>query len=65
VQVLFESAEPGRVSTRWSGLTDNYVRVWAENPENLHNRLMTVRAIQADEEGLIGEIVDPQPDLDS
>ena len=64
VQVLFESGEAGRLSKRWSGLTDHYVRVWAESPENLHNRLMTVRAIQADEDGLIGEIVDPQPDLD-
>jgi threonylcarbamoyladenosine tRNA methylthiotransferase MtaB len=62
VQVLFESAEPERAPTCWSGLTDHYVRVWAESPENLHNRLMTVRAIQADEEGLVGQIVNPQPD---
>jgi threonylcarbamoyladenosine tRNA methylthiotransferase MtaB len=64
VQVLFESAEPARAATRWSGLTDTYIRVWVESPEDLHNRLLTVQITHADEEGSIGEIVDPQPDLD-
>jgi threonylcarbamoyladenosine tRNA methylthiotransferase MtaB len=64
VQVLFESAEPARAARRWSGLTDTYIRVWVESPEDLHNRLLTVQITHADEEGSIGEILDPQPDLD-
>lgn len=42
----------------WSGLTDNYLRVWAAAPANtdLHNRITSVRLLGLAAEGLRGEI---------
>ncbi|MBF0533262.1 MAG: tRNA (N(6)-L-threonylcarbamoyladenosine(37)-C(2))-methylthiotransferase MtaB [Candidatus Omnitrophica bacterium] len=52
ISVLFEEQK----SAGWSGLTDNYVRVYAPNLENLANRLETVQILSLAREGVIGAI---------
>ena len=42
----------------WSGLTDNYLRVFAESEEPLTNRLLPVRLVGHYRQGLLGETVD-------
>jgi threonylcarbamoyladenosine tRNA methylthiotransferase MtaB len=38
--VLFEEQQP---DGRWSGLTDNYIRILTESAENLHNQIVPTR----------------------
>ena len=41
----------------WSGLTDNYLRVFAKSEKHLTNRLLPVRLIGHCRQGLLGENV--------
>ncbi len=41
----------------WSGLTDNYIRVFAESKENLANRLLPVKLTGEYKQGLCGKIM--------
>jgi len=41
----------------WSGLTPNYVRVFAESERDLTNRLLNVRLVGEHGRGLLGEVV--------
>lgn len=47
--VLFEESSGGY----WTGLTDNYVRVYLPSREDLHNRLLVVRLVAPYGEGLL------------
>lgn len=44
-----------------SGLTSNYVRVFAHGENSLINEITPVRLVELDEEGIWGEIVDENP----
>jgi len=50
--VLFEHQKNGW----WSGLTDTYIRVKAQSPLNLKNKLLPVRLERLDEQGMIGTL---------
>jgi len=52
MEVLWESSAAGR----WSGLTDNYMRVEAVSPQDLHNLILAVRLSALTEDGLFGEL---------
>lgn len=53
--VLWEKEiEPGI----WSGLSDNYLRVFTKSKEPLTNRLLRLRLMAAHNQGLWGELVD-------
>ena len=52
VPVLFEQREKDGL---WSGLTDNYIRVYVENEENLTNTILDVRLTEVYGEGVKGE----------
>lgn len=58
--VLWESNENSADELIWSGLTDNYIRVYAASPTPLHNRVISTRLVrlagQGDAEGMWGEI---------
>ncbi len=56
VQVLFETAATHEGVAGWSGLSDHYLRVWAPSDGDLHNRLVMVRCLAADADGLRGEL---------
>ena len=51
MDVLWEDQE---ADGRWSGLTDNYLRVLAASGENIHNRVLPVRLIDATSSHLDG-----------
>jgi threonylcarbamoyladenosine tRNA methylthiotransferase MtaB len=53
MDVLWESGVAGR----WSGLTDNYIRVEAASHQNLHNLILPVRLCGVTEDGLYGELL--------
>jgi threonylcarbamoyladenosine tRNA methylthiotransferase MtaB len=57
--VLWENAAGANGATRWTGLTDNYLRVLAESPAgvDLHNHVSLVRLARLDGDDLWGEIV--------
>jgi threonylcarbamoyladenosine tRNA methylthiotransferase MtaB len=59
--VLWENNENATDTTVWSGLTDNYIRVYASSPVPLHNRIINVRLLrlagQGDAEGMWGELI--------
>jgi threonylcarbamoyladenosine tRNA methylthiotransferase MtaB len=40
---------------RWAGYTDNYIRVTAEGSADWHNRIMPVRLVGAESDGMTGE----------
>lgn len=52
--VLFEQRSGGV----WSGLTANYVKVYAKSSSDLTNRLKPVRLVEVYREGVWGEIVE-------
>ncbi|HEX2915031.1 MAG TPA: tRNA (N(6)-L-threonylcarbamoyladenosine(37)-C(2))-methylthiotransferase MtaB [Chloroflexia bacterium] len=58
--VLWENNHNSADGTVWSGLTDNYIRVYASSEQNLHNRVTPVKLLklagQGDAEGMWGEI---------
>jgi hypothetical protein len=58
--VLWENSMVGvNGAVRWTGLTDNYLRVLAEVPAgvDLHDRISAVRLVRLDGDDLWGEIV--------
>ena len=56
--VLWETARPASNGTamRWSGLTDNYVRVAAETNLNLANRIAPARLVRLDGKAMLARI---------
>lgn len=54
VEVLWETRDEGL----WQGLTDNYLRVWAELPGERRNTVSTVRVVGVREGGVVGEELD-------
>lgn len=60
--VLWESSENTADAMVWSGLTDNYIRVYAFSREPLHNRITPTRLVrlagQGDAEGMWGEMTE-------
>jgi len=52
--VLFEQRSGGV----WSGLTTNYVKVYAKSSSDLTNRLKPVRLVEVYRDGVWGEIVE-------
>lgn len=53
MMVLWEKEAEGRA---WSGLTDNYIRVFAKSSEELRNRLVEARLMGCHSQGLWGEL---------
>ena len=49
--------EQRREDGRWSGLTDNYIRVLAPCAGDLHNRLTETRLMEAEGAHLVGEVI--------
>lgn len=59
LSVLWETARAvGPEHWSLTGLTDNYLRVNADAPRHLWNRVTPVRLVSADEGGLLGELID-------
>ena len=54
MDVLWEDA----AGNRWSGLTDNYLRVQASSEQDLHNRIFPVRLRELTAHGLSGELTE-------
>ena len=52
--VLFEQQSNGV----WSGLTDNYVKVYTKSGDDLTNKLLPVRLVEVYRDGVWGEIVE-------
>ncbi|MBM4430426.1 MAG: radical SAM protein [Chloroflexi bacterium] len=61
VGVLFESKEGGH----WNGLTDNYMRVRVDSPDDLTNHILSVRLLEATAEDLKGELMNERPSLEA
>ncbi|MDB5082520.1 MAG: tRNA ((6)-L-threonylcarbamoyladenosine(37)-C(2))-methylthiotransferase MtaB [Chloroflexi bacterium] len=59
--VLWENNENSSDTTVWSGLTDNYIRVYASSTNLMHNHVTRARLLrlagQGDAEGMWGEII--------
>nr|MBC7244078.1 tRNA (N(6)-L-threonylcarbamoyladenosine(37)-C(2))-methylthiotransferase MtaB [Chloroflexota bacterium] len=53
MDVLWEHA----IGDRWSGLTDNYIRVEVTSDLHLHNRILPVRLLELSNMGLRGELL--------
>ena len=53
VEVLWEQ----KAGDVWSGLTGNYIRVYARSGEDLANRLLPVRLVEIYQDGVWGEVV--------
>ena len=49
--VLFEQQTDGI----WSGLTGNYIRVYAQSSEDLTNKLLPVKLVEVYKDGVWGE----------
>ena len=56
--VLWESPERMPDGLRWSGLTDNYIRVYALTPVNvnLHNRILPTRLLGVVDGAVLGKV---------
>jgi threonylcarbamoyladenosine tRNA methylthiotransferase MtaB len=52
LDVLFEQ----RVGEDWSGLTGNYIRVYAAGSSNLNNQILPVKLVDTSDDGLRGEL---------
>jgi threonylcarbamoyladenosine tRNA methylthiotransferase MtaB len=52
MDVLWEAER----AEQWSGLTDNYIRVWTTSHQNLSNRILPVCLSQAIAGGVLGEL---------
>ena len=59
MEVLWERKERGREGGKrvWSGLTDNYIRVWAESEANLANTIALAKLVALTEDGMQAKIV--------
>ena len=56
LDVLWEAERERQEGTFWSGLTDNYLRVYARNSADLANRLVPARLVATAGNNLLGEI---------
>ena len=56
LDVLWEAEKERKEGTFWSGLTDNYLRVYARSSADLANRLVPVRLVATAGTDLLGEI---------
>ena len=59
LEVLWEERLPPAAedaAPRWAGLTDNYIRVTAENPEDMGNRITPVRLVGLRKDGALGQM---------
>jgi threonylcarbamoyladenosine tRNA methylthiotransferase MtaB len=56
MEVLWESSQPQAGSPMWSGLTDNYLRVYTHHAANLANTIMPTRLVTLTHRGLEGVI---------
>jgi threonylcarbamoyladenosine tRNA methylthiotransferase MtaB len=56
VDVLWETR---RASGEWSGLTDNYLRVFTADARDLHNRITPTHLSEVSALGLCGEVAPP------
>ncbi|MGD1993347.1 MAG: tRNA (N(6)-L-threonylcarbamoyladenosine(37)-C(2))-methylthiotransferase MtaB [Anaerolineae bacterium] len=54
MEVLWEHR---RTDGTWSGLTDNYLRVAAPGPDDLHNRITRTRLLELEEGQFVGEVI--------
>ena len=52
MDVLWEQRE----GNRWTGLTDNYIRVEVTSAQDLHNRILPVQLLECTSRGLRGEL---------
>jgi len=52
MDVLWEAER----AERWSGLTDNYIRVWTTSHQNLSNRILSVCLSQVIAGGMLGRL---------
>jgi threonylcarbamoyladenosine tRNA methylthiotransferase MtaB len=52
MDVLWEAQRSGQ----WSGLTDNYIRVWAVSSQALSNRILPARLTEVTQRGMRGEL---------
>jgi threonylcarbamoyladenosine tRNA methylthiotransferase MtaB len=55
MRVLWESAIGGKAEGVWSGLTDNYIRVYIKSDGDLTNRFTDVKLVRLYRDGLWGE----------
>lgn len=59
--VLWENPENSADGNLWSGLTDNYIRVYTSSAADLHNHIIPTRlarlAGQGDAAGMVGELL--------
>ncbi len=53
--VLWEKQSANGV---WSGLTDNYIKVYTKSSKNLTNKLLLVKLVEVKDDGVWGEVVD-------
>jgi len=56
MEVLWESCRPGDAGPVWSGLTDNYLRIYTTSLADLSNTLTPTRLITLAGDGLHGQI---------
>ena len=54
--VLWESKGQDSASNVWSGLTDNYIRIYSENPSDLKNHITATSLLGFGPKGLIGRV---------
>ena len=54
--VLWESKVKDSESDVWSGLTDNYIRIYSENATDLKNHITNTRLLGFGPKGLIGQV---------
>jgi threonylcarbamoyladenosine tRNA methylthiotransferase MtaB len=60
MQVLWESSRPGEGGRVWSGLTDNYLRVFTASDRELANTLAPTRLERLCDGGLVGKLQEPE-----
>jgi threonylcarbamoyladenosine tRNA methylthiotransferase MtaB len=53
MDVLWEAQRSGQ----WSGLTDNYIRVWVVSSQALSNRILPARLTEVTQRGMRGELI--------
>jgi len=56
MEVLWETARQTAGGRAWSGLTGNYLRVYAASEEELHNQVTEVQLVAPAEGGLVGRL---------
>ena len=57
--VLWESRRGEGAASAWSGLTDNYIRVSADSPQDLRNAITPARLVNIADSQVYAEVVGP------